>query len=114
MLVAALERAQTEVIAGRRLVDALEAQIKSKQKLLDEMIRRDETRVEIEKSLQAEIVSLKAAVAAQTAALKIKDEEIDFLKKELKATQKKLKSTQRREKWLVIGLGIFIAGKFLF
>lgn len=99
-LVAALERAQTEVKAARKFIEGLEASIKSKEKRIDELDRRDGKRVEIQNSLESEIKNLRAAVAEQKNALIVKQEESDYLKKELQKTQKKLKSSYKREKFL--------------
>ena len=98
-LVAALERAQTEVKAGRKFIDGLESQIRSKQAQIDQLNRRDAKRIEIQTSLEAEIANLRAAIAEQKNALKIKQDETDYLKKELQKTQKKLKSSYKREKF---------------
>lgn len=97
-LVAALERAQTEVKAARKYVDGLKEQVKLKERQIDALNKRDEKRVEIQSALERQIDDLKNAVAAQKEALKIKQDEADYLQKEIKKLQKKLKSSHTREK----------------
>lgn len=101
-LIGALERAQTEVRAGRKYIDGLKEQVKSKQQLIDALNRRDVKRVEIEKSLQSEIDNLRLAIGQQKSALKIKVDEVDYLKKQLTKVEKKLKNSHTREKVLVV------------
>lgn len=100
-LVAALERAQIEVRAGRKFIDGLEKQIELKQRQIDEFERRDAKRVEIQELLQKEINELRLAIKEQKNALRIKTEEADYAKKELDKTNRKLKSARTREKFLV-------------
>lgn len=101
-LVNALERAQDEVVAGRKYIDGLKEQVKSKEVRIDALNKRDEKRVEIEKSLNAEISNLRAAIEEQKSALKVKEDEVGYLKKELSKVQKKLNSSHTREKVLVV------------
>ena len=69
---------------------------------IDALNKRDEKRVEIEKSLNAEISNLRAAIEEQKSALKVKEDEVGYLKKELSKVQKKLNSSHTREKVLVV------------
>lgn len=97
-LVSALERAQTEVRASRKLIDGLRDQVKSKENLIDKLNERDTVRVQVQASLQAEVKDLRAAIESQRATLKIKEAEADYLKGELSKANKKLKASHTREK----------------
>lgn len=104
-LINALERAQSEVVAGRKYIDELQTQVKSKQALIDKLVERDAARAQVEQSRQKEIAELRAAIDEQEKALQIRIDEVEYLKKELAKTQKKLRSSHRREKFLVAALG---------
>lgn len=104
-LLSALERAQDEVAAGRKYIDALRAQVKSKQDLIEKLTERDAAREQVEKSLQKEVGELRAAIDEQKKTLQIKSDEVEYLKKELSKANKKLRAAHSREKFLVGAVG---------
>lgn len=97
-LIEALERTQAEVRSGRRYIDALQGQIKSKEALIDKLNERDGVRVKIQSELEAEIKNLRQAIAETEDALRMKTEEAAYLKRELDKTNKRLKASHKREK----------------
>lgn len=105
-LVEALERTQREVKAGRKLIDNLEEQVKSKEKLIKKHDERNEVQNQIIDSLKSEVSNLRMSLDSQKKALEIKQAEADYLKTELAKTQKKLKSSYKREKALVVVVAI--------
>lgn len=109
-LIEALERAQTEVVAGRKYVAALEEQIRLKQERINALGQRDEFRAAKEAALLTEINELKAAIVAKNAAQELAQTQIARLDKDLKKTQKKLRAANRRTRWVIVGAAIFAVG----
>lgn len=111
-LVQALERAQTEVRAGRKYIEGLKEQVRSKESLIERLDARDAVRVKAQESLQAEVRDLQAAIASQKENLKIKEAETDYLKKELSKVNKKLRNAHTREK-IFAGIAAALAAVLL-
>jgi chromosome segregation ATPase len=103
-LIEALERAQDEVKASRKYIDALEAQVKSKQSIIEAQAKRQTLSDEAITSLQKEVEILKSVIAVQEKTIETDRNEIDYLKKELDKTNKKLKRSRSLNKYLIVGV----------
>ncbi len=101
-LVNALERAQTEVKASRKLIDALNDQVEVKEARIKALNQKDELATAAIANLQSEIKNLRAAITEATAALKVQSDEVATLKKDLDKTRKKLKRARSLTKYVTV------------
>lgn len=110
-LVAALERAQAEVVAGRSYVKGLETQVESKQSIIDAQARRQTLSDAAIESLKSEVADAVAVIASQKQSLELGEKEILYLKKELKSVNKKLARSRKLNRYLIVGVILaFLAG----
>lgn len=99
-LVNALERAQTEVKASRKLIDALEVQVDVKTSEIKALNEKDTLAQSAIVRLQSEINNLRAAITEAETALKLRADEVATLKKDLQKTRKKLHRARSLTKYL--------------
>lgn len=112
-LIEALERAQDEVTAGRAYIGGLEAQVKSKQSIIDAQKTRQTLSDAAITSLQAEVETLKAVIAEQEKTIAGQKSEVDYLKKELSKTNKKLHRSRKLNQFLIVGVAAAILASIL-
>lgn len=99
-LVDALERAQIEVLASRKFVDALKSEIETKTALVAALRQKDALAQAAIQSQSAEIAIMKGALRAATLALDARRAERDALKKDLDRTRRKLGRARSLTKYL--------------
>ena len=107
-MVEALERAQDEVRASRKYIAGLEAQVNSKQSIIDAQSKRQTLADEAIFSLQKEIEILQKAIEGQKETIAIQEKESKYLKSELDKTNKKLKRSRSLNKYLIVGAAALI------
>ncbi len=119
-LVTALERAQDEVKAGRKYVDALKGQIATTQGQVDKLQARVAAGEQTAATLRAEIENKTATIDSLKARLQVKEGEvivltanIDQIKRELAKTKKKLTHAHLREKIFGTAAAVLLVLLFL-
>ena len=96
-----MERAQTEVKAGRKYIDGLEESLKSKQAVIDAQTKRQTLSDEALASRTKEVEILRAAIVEQKNTIAIQEAEIKFVKSELAKVNKKLKRSRKLNQILI-------------
>lgn len=112
-LVNALERAQTEVKASRKLIAGLNEQIESKEARIKALNARDALSAQAIGGLQSEIKNLRAAAREAGNAIKIRSGEVEQLKRDLDKTRKKLHRSRAFVKYLTIAAAALAAALIL-
>lgn len=100
-LISALERAQSEVRASRKYVDALKQELAAKEAIIKRQSELAILSAEAVKSLQSETINLRAAIEAQERIIKTSEIEISELKKQRDATRKKLSRARAVTRYLL-------------
>ena len=108
-----MERAQDEVKASRAYIAGLEKQVESKQTIIDAQAKRQTLSDEAIASLQKEVEILQNLISAQEKAIEKQTAEIKSLRKDRDKANKKLSRSRKVQKFLIVGIGVFVISTIL-